>query len=458
MAGFDFNPPFLYLITKLANSLLGEGLIVTRLPEIIGFWVFSLCVFYFVNRRAGLLAGFSVMLFPMFTGAFYYAYDARPHGLVLAFCGLALVAWQSSLEARRRNTCLFFFSLALFAAFMTHCYAILLVAPFGLAELLKSSLENRLEVRRWIALLVPALLAMAIYAPLLRAYDKTIGGTVFLDYSPLRWVQVGNFYLFLLAPCILIFLLILLLLALKGIIPKASISEAARTRSFQNLPVEIGLALSFIALPAFGLLLALGLHSPFFGRYFLSALAGLCLLVGYGVGLGRRATWVSGVLAAALAFSLVANLSLLLWHRAHGWAEHLIEPSSGFADNISMAGPLENYQMLMSAAKSGKRVIVLWPMDFMYLVNYAAEIRPQLYYVGWSDRDPLFRVLERMHEYVPFPYHTVTKREFYATPADFLVFGIISDITQLQPLTGAPPPKSLHFSNGRYLAEMSVSR
>src|SRR5437764_172458 len=43
--GMDFNPPLFYALTRFAESLFGEGHIATRLPAILGFWIFCLCLF-----------------------------------------------------------------------------------------------------------------------------------------------------------------------------------------------------------------------------------------------------------------------------------------------------------------------------------------------------------------------------------------------------------------------------
>src|SRR5580704_9894593 len=96
--GVDFNPPLFYILTRLSESLFVEVLIAIRLPEIIGFWVFCLCLFRFVSTRTSVLAGAIAMLFPMVTTAWFYAYEARPHGIVLGFAGIALVCWQSAIR------------------------------------------------------------------------------------------------------------------------------------------------------------------------------------------------------------------------------------------------------------------------------------------------------------------------------------------------------------------------
>ncbi len=454
-AGFDFNPPLVYLLTKASDAPYGEGLIATRLPEMLGFWIFCVCLFRFVSKRAGPLAGFSAMVLPMLTGAFYYAYDARPPGLVLGFCGLALVAWQRSLESRRQNTFLGLFSLALFAACMTHCYAVTVAAPFGMAELVKSARIRRTEYRRWAALVVPVLLAALAYLPLLHAYRKTEGGTVWLDFSPLRLGQIGTFYGFLLTPCILFVLLIVALLAIRQTSLRLS-SRFVECEITEPVLLEMVLAAGFLILPVVGLILALSLHSPFYDRYFVQAVAGFCILAGFGVGVGKRANWIPFVLAGAMAVWLATNVSSVLWHRSHGQTEALVEPSSGFSLNSSLKGPLANYQMVVSAARKGERIVVLWPLDFVYLVKYAPELRSQLYYIGWSDDDVFYRVLDGLHPYVPFQFHTVKPNEFYASRDTFMFFGVASDPGQLHVLAGDVIIKSLQFSNGRFLTEVGL--
>ena len=94
--GADFNPPLFYALTKFFESLDGEGPIATRLPAILGFWIFCLCLFRFVSIRTSVLAGLISMLFPLVTTAYFYAYEARAHGVVLGFCGIALICWQAA--------------------------------------------------------------------------------------------------------------------------------------------------------------------------------------------------------------------------------------------------------------------------------------------------------------------------------------------------------------------------
>ena len=132
----DFNPPLFYLFTRWGQNLFGEGLIASRLPAIVGFWVFCVCIFVFVRRRLGPLYGCVAALFPVFTLAHNYAYEARPHGSVLAWCGLMLVCWQRAREGRNFSLWTLALFLSSLAALLTHIYAIYLFVPFLAVEFL----------------------------------------------------------------------------------------------------------------------------------------------------------------------------------------------------------------------------------------------------------------------------------------------------------------------------------
>src|SRR5262245_65490298 len=103
LTGADQIPPLFHLITRAAFALFGVNSLSVRLPEVLGFWVMSLCLFRFVSKRSSALYGFAAMLVPLITVAYDYAYEARPYGLVLGFCGLALLCWQSAAEGHYRK-------------------------------------------------------------------------------------------------------------------------------------------------------------------------------------------------------------------------------------------------------------------------------------------------------------------------------------------------------------------
>ena len=101
--GADQSPPLAYLLTRASLDLFGTSAVAIRLPEVVGFFVFSVCMYVFVARRTNELYGVIAMLLPSLTAAYYYASEARAYALVLAFGALALVCWQLATEGVRRR-------------------------------------------------------------------------------------------------------------------------------------------------------------------------------------------------------------------------------------------------------------------------------------------------------------------------------------------------------------------
>src|SRR5580693_8592751 len=91
--GADLNPPLFYVVTHAVISVLGPTEFGLRTPALVGFLVMCCCLYAFVAHRAGACFGFIAML-PLVTGALRWAPEARAYGLMLGFCGLALVSWQ----------------------------------------------------------------------------------------------------------------------------------------------------------------------------------------------------------------------------------------------------------------------------------------------------------------------------------------------------------------------------
>src|SRR5206468_3466418 len=105
-----------------------------RLPEILAYLVFLLCMYVFVARRTNEVYGLFAMIVPTLTAAGYYASEARAYALVLAFASLALLCWQAAAEGRHRRAAVVGLALALALATSAHYYAVLVVGPLALGE------------------------------------------------------------------------------------------------------------------------------------------------------------------------------------------------------------------------------------------------------------------------------------------------------------------------------------
>ena len=190
MHGADFNPPLFYLLTRLSRTVFGHGAVATRLPETVGLWLFCLCIFFFVGRRTGIIAASIAALFPFFTLANYYAYEARPHGLVLGWCGLSLICWQIANENKAKAYLWSMgFFISLLGAALTHVFAIYLLIPFGCVELFILFKERRISWSASLALIATAGIAIPVYIPMLRVYRLLFHQVGGLQERPLDVAQ-----------------------------------------------------------------------------------------------------------------------------------------------------------------------------------------------------------------------------------------------------------------------------
>src|SRR5262249_49473703 len=139
-------------------------------PAVLGVWTLGLCIFLFVGKRTNAFIAACSILFIASTAASVYAFEARPYGIVLGFCGIALVSWQNCCSSTgfRRVVALALMTLSLAAAMLTHYFAFLLFAPIFAGELVRSVTQRRVDVPVWIGLLL-GMTPVPFLLPLIRA-------------------------------------------------------------------------------------------------------------------------------------------------------------------------------------------------------------------------------------------------------------------------------------------------
>jgi len=419
-SGVDFNPPPFYLLTRASTWIFGENLLSVRLPEILGFWVFTLCLYRFASCRFGTVAGSIAMLFPMVTGVYYYAYEARPHAIVLGFCGVSLLAWQKCMEGSSRSTAAHvWFALALLGAFLMHCFALCLIGPFALVEIARTMKRKSIDWRNWLALGVPVILVLPMYSPLLRSFQKLSSGTTFAHVSLAGWSQVGGYYRFLFDPCTLVMVVILLLFALNFSITGAHLPSS----DAQGVRLEQGLAIAFTTLPILGVLLAKAVHGPFFNRYFLSAVAGLALCLALSAGQRPRSSRLGLAVVATLGLALAISFSRMTKARLGGSGGLLIEPSSRIVLNTTPGQPLARH-MLLAAERSNLPIGVSSPLDFVYLVHYAPSLRERLFFVAADGSDFAYAGFGRFLRSCKIQFNSpVLYNQFERSHGEYLLYG-----------------------------------
>jgi 4-amino-4-deoxy-L-arabinose transferase-like glycosyltransferase len=452
--GADFNPPLFYALTRLSNFVVGEGLVGTRLPAIIGFWIFSLCLFRFVKRESGLLAGFVAMTFPLFTFAYNYAYEARPPGIVLCFCGLALIFWQLMQERPSEARWLILFGLSLGAAFLSHCYAVTLIAPFAIAEAFSTFHSHRLRWGPWAAMIAPIIASIIVIVPLLQSYNRIVQGTSWAQGTVATFGHIAYFYTTLLTTSLTALVLLSLLLLL-------SMCLSRHGEHLSNVPIRpayLVLTVGFLALPVFGVLLGKLVQGPFVPRYVISAVVGFAVLTGFAVDRSRP-NWVRIVLVCVVALSLTQNFLALIVDRYVGPGGVVLAPGSGHPVNTRARGPMASHHMLTFDSSSALPIVVPNGIEYLYLAHYDAAQRARLYYVGDLQRDTFIREYRLLRELCGLPFNRERAwNEFLLSNPEFLVYGNVSSMPWFfDHEQNGGVLKSIKFQGDRFLADVQRS-
>jgi hypothetical protein len=269
----DASPPLPHLLTHYAIVWFGKNDVSVRLPAILGFWVFCWCMFRFTKRRLGIFYALSAFLLPAATDAYTYSVEARAYGLELAFCGLALVAWQSAAEGVRRALMLSLLSLSLMGAVLCHYYAVLLYVPLAGAEAFRSYRVRKVDWGIWLAFAaggIPVVWRMATLVRVIRGFSQ--------GWAPPYPEQVVEFWEGGLQHTLGLLALLLALTALLIIAGRnqASVPPSAPPDVRDH---ELMVGVLFLVIPVLGVLGALLVTHMLALRYILFALAGFVLLV-----------------------------------------------------------------------------------------------------------------------------------------------------------------------------------
>ena len=274
----DGNPPLSYLIEAATTSALSDNLITFRLPSILGFLAFSLCLYVFVSRRTTRLQGLLAAIIPSISEAYFVAHEARPYALVLGCTGVLLVCWQMAAEGRARQRSLTAIACAYAAAISLHYYSVLLVLPFAVAATVRLAQRRKPDLGIWLAFVIGGL-ALLAWTPLI------LGLTADIDsfWSKPNLYSIPSFYQKLLAPFIVPQVISLVLLSLYKIGSGRLLpSGPPASGSIDNIPLsEKLLAVGFLLYPVGIGVIAYTVTNAFHNRYPVPAIAGIAILIAY---------------------------------------------------------------------------------------------------------------------------------------------------------------------------------
>lgn len=365
-SGNEPNPPICYVLTHFSMRMFGENEAAIRLPEVAGFWLMSICVFLFVRHRCSAYAAAAAIFFGLSTKAYVqYAVEARPYGLVLGFCGLAAVCWQYASDgetARVRTLSTIGFCLALMAALCSHYYAVLLLIPFGVGELVRWWKTGRLNITLSAAL-VASLLPLVLLYPTIKRGSSFI--TTLVKTSPNFWAKptidsTPLFFIEVLATTVVPLLLTaIVVVVFRSLGYDEEENDSATTTSWPPIH-ETAMVIALVALPAFATVLGRIATGSFIARYALSAVVGCSLVFGL---LAYKGTYRrQSIVPAAAAFVFFG------WFLGNG----LHRPRSVAAQ------PLPD----ITSVDRNMPIVIADPLLFLKLVYYAPrEFASRMHYL-----------------------------------------------------------------------------
>ena len=400
LAAADQNPPLFYWLTHWSMRLPGDSRLLLRLPELAAFWLLGVCLIAIVARYLPPAFGLVTALLALTSGAYVYAYEARPYALVLALAATAFTCWQ------RSGSSLWAIGLALSlaAAVSVHYYSVLLFVPFGLAELVRTVSERRLRAPVWIAMAL-GIIPLLCYLPLIKSSRKF--ATVFWGRPNAGSVQ--EFLFFAMGSAIVPICLLAIWAGTRLLVfrPETGLEER---RNNVTIPLcDFVCIASFIGLPLLAVVLARVVTGAYSHRYVIAAVIGLCIFISCCFGRTARAKTGAALVAAAC-----LSLYFLVWqvHQLR-WLER--------------NNHLESALWLQKHAPSATRIGVLEPHIFFELWHQSPELRDRVFYVAepamalrYIGTDAVDRGVLGMEPWVHFS--VVPLRDFLALKQPILLY------------------------------------
>jgi len=339
----------------------------------------SLALFFFVRKRSSVVYGLIAMLLPLVTGAYYYAYEARPYGLVLGLSALALLCWQIANEGRRRPLAIAGLFLSLTAAVSCHYYAVLSFIPIGIGELVRSLGKRRLDIWIWAAL-ISALLPLLFFLPLIRAgfgYSSNF-------WAKPSWGTPVGFYERLLGPALLALLGVPFIMAL-GPLHTSGEGAAPATNTSSARWDEVAAAAGFVLLPVFALLLAKFVTGALTDRYVISAVIGVSVLLALSMSAISRQNSGAGLFVISI---LIASFVLTTLKTYGQWSAEALAQTSTYkflrvenfdALPVVIDGPLLFFPLSHMAAQRGDKTNLVYLTDIALASRYTGTDVLSLY-------------------------------------------------------------------------------
>jgi hypothetical protein len=404
--GADQHPPSFYYLTHLLTIVFGSNHVTWRLPAILGFWLLCICLYEIVRDLTTPEWAAVAIFFPLSTGFYYYASEARGYGMVCGFAALAMLSWLRSTAYRKRMVYIPLLAVALAAAVASHYYAILIVIPLALGELVRTRYIGRIDWAIWIAFTAACVPILAFLGTI-----RSARGYSGHFWAIPVWSDAISFYPneFGLGACAL---LGTLAIALSFRMIRRSRTEepsaALRGRAWNAWQAVAVCTLAALPLPT--ILLAKFVTHGFTSRYCISAMVGVIVLLFYFVSrsaLGRSAAAI-GIIACVFVFVLQARQSKLRFE----------EVRTEMNKDITVLSSLPDAPIAVMEVSVIHRLSYYAPRRLASRLVYVADPSSSISYLG---QDTVDRGLLDLRFW--FPINIVRADSFLTDNAQFYVYG-----------------------------------
>lgn len=413
----DGQPPFYYMIVRFATWFVKTPEISYRIPSIAGLCATMVFVYLMVRKLTNPIVGYLGALLIALTPLYhFYAVEARPYTLVVAFMAAAVHCYQNASSKKwivAMGLCLMF-------AQGVHYYAILMFMPLAIAEASLSMTQRRIRWGIWASLGV-GVLPLIVCWPLLFRFKHYYGAhfgshQTFLEtMADYGWfIHSRDFAISrVVAGLPVAIILIALLIAIRS-------GRGNGQPSIKNIS-DFVLPIGFLCLPVFMFLVTEAAHSGLADRYTLVSILGLPLTL----------TVLSPLEGSR--FVRVLAIIAIVWLGYEGSREEKYYYS--YSPEMVFSNPSDSFQRLSSQAGHPELpLVVSHSDDFIQLWYYAPPgFRPRflwnsdpveaLAYKGFDTSDLELMALKKV-----IPLQEQRFGDFIDTHPAFLLYSSGKDV------------------------------
>ena len=328
--------------------------------------------------------------------------------MALGFSALAAVFWQSAARGENRRIALPGLAASLACALLSHCYAVLALLPFALAEAVRFIPRRKVDWPMLARLAAPCPVVLS-YLPMFAATrGNTFNNPVFRP----TWDSISNCYVTHFGAALWPALAAFVVLSLARPKPATSPEDP----DLALIPAhEIALGVGFVLAPVFGVLLAMGVTGVFMDRYGAPALVGCSILI------GALIAWRARHSRSAAAAVLVIFIGAFAVRTATWIGESVTKPAA--------AKTIPKPQFVLSEVSRDLPVVITNGLLFLEFDHYESQaVTDRLYfltdpqeavrYTGTSAFDSGFYIFRK---WFPIRGRVEDYQSFLSTHSRFMV-------------------------------------